>query len=448
MTHPGMSQTLLETLRESKRQMESKYMPKDLADLMDGWYWVESPGHERSLVQLYTNPTTGLRTLAFNAADGGGLMPLIDLTDESKLTRVEIHQADAKESIQAELYRTTHCVPGVDAPGGWWPSPCSGDAVVCGEPDPRRDHSENVQEMYHYGGFIVAESIQSDANRRLIAMAPEMRRLLGQALSGHALAEEIDHVLAYLNGGRAMDPALATGKVGLLPGGPGGVPPKPDGWFPVPDQELLERYRKEVRDQLDTISGLRAQSKADQEQIQRLCKIVEAQGAEIKNLKGSDSPDLRRWGPDMGIANCPDCKCQFKIGEVVVFVNQSGGQWVHYHCQAKTEEMAKKLGQQAQEIANPRKTNEGILKDLGETQDARAKAENTVRKLNAVVEGLREQATAANQANGISCAVCGGRIAFNETAFAARDVGTWRHVTCPNTAHMPPPGVDHSEADH
>jgi len=50
------------------------------------WYWLESNG-DKSLAYLYKNPDMNNELgFGFNIADGGGFIPLFDLTENTKVT--------------------------------------------------------------------------------------------------------------------------------------------------------------------------------------------------------------------------------------------------------------------------------------------------------------------------------------------------------------------------
>ena len=50
------------------------------------WYWLESNGDKR-LAYLYKNPDMNNELgFGFNIADGGGFIPLFDLTENTKVT--------------------------------------------------------------------------------------------------------------------------------------------------------------------------------------------------------------------------------------------------------------------------------------------------------------------------------------------------------------------------
>lgn len=55
-------------------------------NLPEGWYNLHTQNEDRvCLVKLYTNPDTQAKGLGFNTCDGGGFLPLWDLTDTSTL---------------------------------------------------------------------------------------------------------------------------------------------------------------------------------------------------------------------------------------------------------------------------------------------------------------------------------------------------------------------------
>lgn len=71
-------------------------------------------------------------------------------------------------------------------PGPWRPSASASDAVVCDE-STREYYNDDAVE--YYGGHLIAESIATDANRELIAAAPE---LLAEVVR---LRKEVDQLL-------------------------------------------------------------------------------------------------------------------------------------------------------------------------------------------------------------------------------------------------------------
>lgn len=60
-------------------------------NLMDGYYHLHNNGEpEPSLVYLYTNPDTHERGFGFNTREGGGFLPISDLSESTTVVRVKI----------------------------------------------------------------------------------------------------------------------------------------------------------------------------------------------------------------------------------------------------------------------------------------------------------------------------------------------------------------------
>lgn len=52
----------------------------------EGYYWLQHPDEkEQTLVYFYVNPDTNEEGFGFNIKDGGGFLPLKDLSEKTKM---------------------------------------------------------------------------------------------------------------------------------------------------------------------------------------------------------------------------------------------------------------------------------------------------------------------------------------------------------------------------
>ena len=63
-------------------------------NLKEGFYWLISACGERALVYCYRNPDENLWGFGFNYADGGGFLPLRELTNSTVVFEARVRQGD------------------------------------------------------------------------------------------------------------------------------------------------------------------------------------------------------------------------------------------------------------------------------------------------------------------------------------------------------------------
>ena len=75
----------IDTPNSGKSRLET------LMNLPDGYYYLVHPQEpEPSLAYLYTHPQTTLRVFAFSPHEGGGTLPVTDLSNDTVVQKVEI----------------------------------------------------------------------------------------------------------------------------------------------------------------------------------------------------------------------------------------------------------------------------------------------------------------------------------------------------------------------